>query len=105
MSFQVISSHFLIFLQIQMPTEIERRVGNLLNSSQKAAAGNESNATSSQGGKHASLGGKIVKPASMLETDAAKEKQSIELKQKQDKLKVNALGFLCEDVLTYHILN
>lgn len=41
----------------------------------------------------------------MLETDAAKEKQSIELKQKQDNLKVNALGFLCEDVLTYHILN
>lgn len=76
--------------EIQMPTEIERRVGNLLNSSQKAAAGNESNATSSQGGKHASLGGKIVKPASMLETDAAKEKQSIELKQKQDKLKASS---------------
>lgn len=76
--------------EIQMPTEIERRVGNLLNSSQKAAAGNESDATSSQGGKHASLGGKIVKPASMLETDAAKEKQSIELKQKQDKLKASS---------------
>ncbi|KAJ6303912.1 hypothetical protein OIU77_017730 [Salix suchowensis] len=75
--------------EIQMPTEIERRVGNLLNSSQKAAAGNESDATSSQGGKQASLGGKIVKPASMLETDAAKEKQSIELKQKQDKLKAS----------------
>uniref|UniRef100_A0A6N2NJ71 RNA helicase n=1 Tax=Salix viminalis TaxID=40686 RepID=A0A6N2NJ71_SALVM len=75
--------------EIQMPTEIERRVGNLLNSSQKAAAGNESDATSSQGGKQASLGGKIVKLASMLETDAAKEKQSIELKQKQDTLKAS----------------
>ncbi|KAJ6869932.1 hypothetical protein NC652_035743 [Populus alba x Populus x berolinensis] len=40
--------------------------------------------------KHASLVGKIVKPASMLETDAAKEKQSIELKQKQDKLKASS---------------
>ena len=105
MSFQVTRSYFLFFLQIQMPTEIERRVGNLLNSSQKAAAGNESDATSSQGGKQASLGGKIVKPASMLETDAAKEKQSIELKQKQDKLKVNTLGFLCEDAITFHILH
>lgn len=91
-----------MFLQIRMSTETERRVGNLLDGSQKAGPANDSSAASGQGGKQSSLGVKIVKPVSILETDAAKERLSLELKQRQDKLKVTIVNLLVLGY--YHIL-
>ncbi|KDP36104.1 hypothetical protein JCGZ_08748 [Jatropha curcas] len=75
--------------EIQMSAETERRVGNLLNSSQsqRAAPANDFGAAaSSQGDKQPSAGVKIMKPVPDLETDSTKEKLSIELKQRQDKI-------------------
>ncbi|XP_020535656.1 DExH-box ATP-dependent RNA helicase DExH1 isoform X2 [Jatropha curcas] len=72
-----------------MSAETERRVGNLLNSSQsqRAAPANDFGAAaSSQGDKQPSAGVKIMKPVPDLETDSTKEKLSIELKQRQDKI-------------------
>ena len=52
-----------------MSTEIERRVGNLLNSTHKAAPANDSGASSGQGAKQPSAGLKIIKSLSDVETD------------------------------------
>ncbi|XP_057999659.1 DExH-box ATP-dependent RNA helicase DExH1 isoform X2 [Hevea brasiliensis] len=68
-----------------MSTETERRVGNLLNSSQRAAPA-DSAAASGQADRQPSSGLKITKPISTSEPDSAKEKLSIELKQRQDKM-------------------
>ncbi|OAY40762.1 DExH-box ATP-dependent RNA helicase DExH1 isoform X2 [Manihot esculenta] len=68
-----------------MSRETERRVGNLLSSSQRAAPAIDS-AASGQGDRQPSNGLKITKPVSTLESSSAKEKLSIELKQRQDKL-------------------
>ncbi|XP_065855873.1 DExH-box ATP-dependent RNA helicase DExH1 isoform X1 [Euphorbia lathyris] len=72
--------------EIQMSSETERRVGKLLNSSQRAAPANGSVGTSGQANKQSSADPNIMKPVSMLETDSAKEKLNVELKQKQDKI-------------------
>ncbi|XP_065855874.1 DExH-box ATP-dependent RNA helicase DExH1 isoform X2 [Euphorbia lathyris] len=69
-----------------MSSETERRVGKLLNSSQRAAPANGSVGTSGQANKQSSADPNIMKPVSMLETDSAKEKLNVELKQKQDKI-------------------
>lgn len=74
-----------------MSRETERRVGNLLSSSQRAAPAIDS-AASGQGDRQPSNGLKITKPVSTLESSSAKEKLSIELKQRQDKLMVDWLS-------------
>ena len=72
-----------------MTTEIERRVGNLLDSSQsRAGVSGTSSETSAQRGKQASAG-VITQPVSALEFDSTNGKFSLELKEKQDKMKVH----------------
>ncbi|KAA8518450.1 hypothetical protein F0562_015924 [Nyssa sinensis] len=75
--------------EIQMSTETERRVGNLLNSSQGTVSANNSPSTSSQGIRQSSCGVDSTKPVSMLEIDTAKEELSIELKQRQERMKAS----------------
>ena len=74
-----------------MSSDIERRVGSLLNSSgsQGAVPVNDSSMTPIQGGKEPSAGSNIRKPGSLLDTDSAKEKLSLELKQRQENMKVH----------------
>ncbi|XP_031279106.1 DExH-box ATP-dependent RNA helicase DExH1 isoform X2 [Pistacia vera] len=72
--------------EIKMSTEIERRVGNLLNSSQGTVTVNNSGVASDQGGKQVSLNVKIANPVSVADTDANKEKLNFELKERQEKL-------------------
>ncbi|KAB1201160.1 ATP-dependent RNA helicase DHX36 [Morella rubra] len=78
-------------VQIRMSSDIERRVGSLLNSSesQGVVPVSDSSVTPSQGGRKSSAGGNSSKPESLLEIDSAKEKLSLELKQKQDKIKAS----------------
>ncbi|KAE8125212.1 hypothetical protein FH972_020045 [Carpinus fangiana] len=75
--------------EIRMSSDIERRVGSLLNSSgsQGAVPVNDSSMTPIQGGKEPSAGSNIRKPGSSLEIDSAKEKLSLELKQRQENMK------------------
>lgn len=76
-----------------MSTEIERRVGNLLNSSESQGALTfiDSSVAPSQGGKckPSSSGVNIIKPDSLSEIDSAKDNLSLELKQRQEKMKVH----------------
>ncbi|XP_075638582.1 DExH-box ATP-dependent RNA helicase DExH1 isoform X2 [Castanea sativa] len=76
-----------------MSTEIERRVGNLLNSSesQGALTSIDSSVAPSQGGKRkpSSSGVNIIQPDSLSEIDSAKDNLSLELKQRQEKMKVS----------------
>lgn len=74
-----------------MTTEIERRVGNLLDSSQSQASVSASSSleVSAQRTKQLSDDGDITQPVSALEIDSTKEKLSLELKEKQDKMKVH----------------
>lgn len=85
----------LIVLQIRMSTETERRVGNLLDSSQRVAHSNDSGVKSGQGARQSSSCVKIIEPVSTMETNSAKEKLGIELKQRQDKIKVDNQIFFC----------
>lgn len=71
-----------------MSTETERRVGGLLKNSQGLISNNDSGTTSSVGNKASSIGTKVTDPVSNLGNDSAKEKLNIELKQKQEKMKV-----------------
>ncbi|KAK4582595.1 hypothetical protein RGQ29_025695 [Quercus rubra] len=79
--------------EIRMSTEIERRVGNLLNSSesQGALTSTDSSVAPSQGGKGkpSSSGVNIIKPDSLSEIDFAKDNLSLELKLRQEKMKVS----------------
>ncbi|KAJ0088801.1 hypothetical protein Patl1_32730 [Pistacia atlantica] len=68
--------------EIKMSTEIERRVGSLLNSSQGTVTVNNSGVASDQGGKQVSLNVKIANPVSVADTDANKEKLNFELKER-----------------------
>lgn len=76
-----------------MSTEIERRVGNLLNSSesQGALTSIDSSVAPSQGGKRkpSSSGVNIIQPDSLSEIDSTKDNLSLELKQRQEKMKVH----------------
>ncbi|XP_030925913.1 DExH-box ATP-dependent RNA helicase DExH1 isoform X2 [Quercus lobata] len=76
-----------------MSTEIERRVGSLLNSSEShgALTSIDSSVAISQGGKGkpSSSGVNIIKPDSLSEIDSAKDNLSLELKQRQEKMKVS----------------
>lgn len=71
-----------------MSTEIERRVGNLLNNSQGSSSVNNSGVAPDQGGKQVPPNVKVANPVSVEYTDANKEKLNFELKERQEKLMV-----------------
>lgn len=71
-----------------MSTEIEKRVGNLLGSSKGTVPVDSSPSASSQSGKQSVPGVDTSKPGSVLVTDAGKERVSLELKERQEKMKV-----------------
>ncbi|CBI33518.3 unnamed protein product, partial [Vitis vinifera] len=70
-----------------MSTETEIRVGNLLDSSHEVVTVDGPSAVSSQGVKPSSSGASITSSESKLEIDTVKEGLSVELKQKQEKMK------------------
>ncbi|KAK6126529.1 hypothetical protein DH2020_039733 [Rehmannia glutinosa] len=70
--------------EIKISTEIEERVGNLLNRSNGTSVGNNSS-TSSETATLQPKPVEISRSASQLEIDAASEELSFELKQKQEK--------------------
>ncbi|XP_024028399.1 DExH-box ATP-dependent RNA helicase DExH1 isoform X2 [Morus notabilis] len=74
-----------------MTTEIERRVGNLLDRSQSRGglSANSSSEASSQRGKQSLADGDMTQPVPVLENDSTKEKLSLELKEKHDKMKAS----------------
>ncbi|XP_008442925.3 DExH-box ATP-dependent RNA helicase DExH1 isoform X1 [Cucumis melo] len=74
--------------EIRMTTDIERRVGNLLDDSQgKGREHRVSSTASVEDGKQFPTSVNNIKPTSKLESDSAKEKLSAELKQKQEAMK------------------
>lgn len=88
-----------------MSREIEKKVGNLLNSAKKAAPANTSAATSRQENKQSASDPKTMKPVPVIETYSAKESLNAELKQKQDKIMVICIIFLLhgDQYLTIYI--
>ncbi|KAI9153106.1 hypothetical protein LWI28_006003 [Acer negundo] len=74
--------------EIRMSTETERIVGNLLNSSQGPVTVNDSGVSSVKGAKQSSLSVEVANPVDS-DMDSAKEKLSVELKERQAKMKVN----------------
>ncbi|KAG2686731.1 hypothetical protein I3760_09G021100 [Carya illinoinensis] len=74
-----------------MSSDIERRVGSLLNSSesQQAVPINDSSGTPARAGNKSSAGGNVGKSDSLLDIDSAKEKFSLELKQRQENMKAS----------------
>ncbi|KAI5679650.1 hypothetical protein M9H77_00877 [Catharanthus roseus] len=73
--------------EIRMSTETERRLGDLLDSSQGTMDVSNSSSTSSRTTKGSSCVAESVKPVKVLESDAAKEKLNLELKRRQEKMK------------------
>lgn len=71
-----------------MSTEIEKRVGNLLGSSKVTVPIDNSPSSSSQSGKQSVPGVDTSKPGPVSVTDAGKERVSLELKERQEKMKV-----------------
>ncbi|XP_042512520.1 DExH-box ATP-dependent RNA helicase DExH1 isoform X2 [Macadamia integrifolia] len=72
-----------------MSTETEKRVGNLLASSREAAGLDCSYGASSQGAKQSLPAVNVVIPRLGMEANSAKEKTSLELKNKQEKTKAS----------------
>ncbi|KAG4204569.1 hypothetical protein ERO13_A04G054700v2 [Gossypium hirsutum] len=72
--------------QIQMSTETERRVGNLLDVSRDTKLGDDSGVASSRGTTKPLPDVKRIDSVSTIETDSSKEKFSAELKKKQENL-------------------
>ncbi|MBA0596650.1 hypothetical protein Gorai_013461, partial [Gossypium raimondii] len=72
--------------QIQMSTETERRVGNLLDVSRDTKSGDDSGVASSRGATKPLPDVKRIDSVSTIETDSSKEKFSAELKKKQENL-------------------
>ncbi|XP_052199353.1 DExH-box ATP-dependent RNA helicase DExH1 isoform X2 [Diospyros lotus] len=70
-----------------MTTDIERRVGSLLNSSKGAVSADNFPSASSQGSKQVVHGVDITKTESSFETDIDKERLNLELKERQEKMK------------------
>lgn len=86
-----------------MSTETETRIGNLLNSSQsRGVSSSNASGASSQGGKQLSADRNVTKLVSTSENELTKEKLSLELKEKQEKMKVHFQhgGF---DINCYHL--
>ncbi|KAK0584564.1 hypothetical protein LWI29_015260 [Acer saccharum] len=75
--------------EIRMSTETERIVGNLLNSSQGPVTVNDSGVSSVKGAKQSSLSVEVANPVDTSDMDSAKEKLSVELKERQAKMKAN----------------
>lgn len=73
--------------EIRMSTDIEKRVGSLLNNSNGASASGNSVGAFSHSATNSSIN--VVKSVSHLENDVAKDKISAELKQKEDKMKAS----------------
>ncbi|KAH7853834.1 hypothetical protein Vadar_007145 [Vaccinium darrowii] len=73
--------------EIRMSTETEKRVGNLLGSSKGEVPIDNSPNASSQSSKQSVPGVDISKPVPVLVTDASKERVSLELKERQEKMK------------------
>lgn len=71
-----------------MSTDIERRVGSLLDTSKGTSSTENSIGESSQSSKNSSSTISSVKPVPILESHVAKEKISAELKHQEEKLKV-----------------
>lgn len=85
-----------------MTTEMERRVGNLLDNSHGQGRDHNVSSTASVGAsKQLPTSVNSTKPAYKLETDTAKDKFSAELQQKQEQMKVNLL-FFCNDILSLY---
>ncbi|XP_062112416.1 DExH-box ATP-dependent RNA helicase DExH1 isoform X2 [Humulus lupulus] len=77
-----------------MTTEIERRVGNLLDNSQSQVgvpknSSLEPTSSTTQRGIQSSADGDMTQLVSTLETDSTREKLSLELKEKQEKMKTS----------------
>ncbi|XP_058205319.1 DExH-box ATP-dependent RNA helicase DExH1 isoform X3 [Rhododendron vialii] len=70
-----------------MSTEIEKRVGNLLGSSKGTVPIDNSPSASSQSGKQSVPGVDTSKPGPVSVTDAGKERVSLELKERREKMK------------------
>lgn len=86
-----------------MTTDMERRVGNLLDDTQGQGREHSVSSTASvEKGKQFPTSVNNIKPTYKLEADSAKEKLSAELKQKQEAMKVNSLVF-CNDALSLSI--
>lgn len=82
---------FFCSLQIKMSTETADRVGSLLCSSQSQGEVSANVASGSrQGSKQTSASINASKPVSQLEPDTVKEKEklSLQLKERQEKMKV-----------------
>ncbi|XAR64755.1 RNA helicase [Bertholletia excelsa] len=75
--------------EIRMSSEIERRVGNLLDISKEALSADNSASTSSHSAKQLARDEDKPKPASVVENDSAKETLSFVLKERQEKMKAH----------------
>lgn len=71
-----------------MSSEVEKKVGNFLNNSKGIESVDKSSSASHQGAKQFSPDVHIVNPVSMSEMETDKEKLSVELKLRQESLKV-----------------
>ncbi|KAL7225922.1 hypothetical protein ACSBR1_021134 [Camellia fascicularis] len=73
--------------EIRMSTEIERKVGNLLDSSKGTVSVDNVPGASSQIAKQSVPDVDILQPVSVLEIDTGNERLSVELKERQEKMK------------------
>ncbi|KAI7996155.1 DExH-box ATP-dependent RNA helicase DExH1 [Camellia lanceoleosa] len=78
--------------EIRMSTEIERKVGNLLDSSKGTVSVDNVPGASSQIAKQSVPDVDILQPVSVLEIDAGNERLSVELKERQEKMKARDSG-------------
>ncbi|KAK2968936.1 hypothetical protein RJ640_003623 [Escallonia rubra] len=72
--------------EIQMSTETEKRLVNLLSSPRGTVSVDSSSSTSLRGAKQSQVAD-TTKPVSVVGTDTAKERLSVELKQREENLK------------------
>ncbi|KAI7992631.1 DExH-box ATP-dependent RNA helicase DExH1 [Camellia lanceoleosa] len=78
--------------EIRMSTEIERKVGNLLDSSKGTVSVDNVPGASSQIAKQSVPDVDILQPVSVLEIDTGNERLSVELKERQEKMKARDSG-------------
>lgn len=78
--------------ELQMSIETERRVGNLLNSSQGNVPVNDSGIESSEVARRPKLSVKVANTISPPQSDSAKERLNVILKERQEKLKSSDSG-------------
>ncbi|KAF5937832.1 hypothetical protein HYC85_025338 [Camellia sinensis] len=78
--------------EIRMSTEIERKVGNLLDSSKGTVSVDNVPGASSQIAKQSVPDVDILQPVSVLEIDTGNKRLSVELKERQEKMKARDSG-------------